>query len=238
LYVEAAKKGKEIPIRPIPAIDAIDEAVSRSAEMGRPVHFTPGYTVGGVYNPAMGPGLLAGLTVLRKVIDSCAKRGARPIVSLAQPEAIPVAEEALKASYAAQNMPVPSDSIRFISTDQLSYAAGVLATLREERPGANILIGFFWKESLLFAEGGATIGALQIAGTSSIGSMPYFMTSCDYALMGEELFVAKAYIERDPPDVGSIAANDFLRGITVGLAFVIWLASNLNLKTIMEILRV
>ena len=40
--IRRAKKGKKFFIRRIAGLEAIDEAVGRATEMGRPVHFSPG----------------------------------------------------------------------------------------------------------------------------------------------------------------------------------------------------
>lgn len=234
--IQAVKRGRKVVLRPIAAIDAIDEAVGRAAEMGRPVHFSPGYSLGGLYNPLMGPGVMAGLSILNRVADSTAKRGVRLIVSLAQPESIPIADEILRSAYATHGQKVPTDAVRFISTEQYSYAVGVLGILREERPGANILIGSFWSEALQFAEGGAYIGSVQIGGTPTASSIPFFVASCDYCLIGEEVYAARAYVDLDPPHLGSLVGQDIMRTIILVLCFLAWIAGNLNLKWLLDLI--
>jgi len=236
--VYLARKGRKIEMRSIAALDAIDEGVARAAEMGRTVHFTPGFAVGGLYHPVMGPGVVAGIGILKRVAESTAKRGTGIIVSLAQPESVPLVDEVLKVAYAAQGKSVPPDAVRFISTEQMMYASGVLSILREERPGVNILMGHFWSEAMQFSEGGAYIGALQISGTNAIGSAGTFVISSDYALIGEELFAAKAYIERKPDDLGAIQAQDFFRLTLVILVLFAWLLGNLGLKDIIGLLKI
>lgn len=235
-YIQRAKTGMKIDIRKIPGLDAIPEAVGRCAEMGRPLHYTPGYALGGLYNPTMGPGVLAGLTILRSVAGECAKRGVPIIVTLAQPESVPIAEENLKTAYKMHNEEVPPNAVRFISTEQYAYAAGILGILLEERPAANILMGYFWSESLQFAEGGSYIGAMQIGGTSSPSQVPFFVASCDYSVIGEELFAAKAYIEKDPEDLGSLKGQDILRLILIGATVILFIAGNIGLTSIVELL--
>ena len=41
-FIEKAKNGDEIYMRPIAAIKAMEEAVGRSTEMGKPVLYVPG----------------------------------------------------------------------------------------------------------------------------------------------------------------------------------------------------
>ena len=75
-----------------------------------------------------------------------------------------------------------------------------------ERPAAHI--GYFYAESLLLAETGSTTGAIQIAGTDAYTQLPFFVTTCDYTLMGEELYAASAYLSREPRLLGSLKGQD------------------------------
>jgi hypothetical protein len=235
--IDAISKGKQITLRKIPALDAIDDAVGRAAELGRPLLFTPGFSLGGLYNPSYGPGVLAGLSILKKVADSAVERGVRIIVALAQAESIPIAEGILKFSYLKVNEEVPPNTVRFISTEQYAYVAGVLGIMREERPAANILMGYFWSEAMQFAEAGSYIGAMAIGGTNAAFQIPFFIAACDYCLMGEELFAAKGYIDRDADQLGGLFTNDVLRIIAIALLVVSWIASNLQLTGILNLLN-
>lgn len=237
LYIKAVEKGRNVNLRPIAGFDKIDEAVGRSTEMGRPVHFTPGYSLGGLYNPSMGPQNMAGLSTLKKVAKSCAERGASLIVTLNQPEAVSLVDEIIKNAYDSENQENPVDSTRFISTEQMAYAAGVLGVLREDRPAASILMGFFWAESLIFAEGGNYIGAFQIAGTAEASQIPFFVAACDYVVIGEELYAAKAYIENDVSTLGSLLSQDLIRTILLAVMFLIFIGSNFKINWIIDLIR-
>jgi hypothetical protein len=58
-------------------------------------------------------------------------------------------------------------------------------------------------------------GAIQIAGTDAFTQLPFFVTTCDYTLMGEELYAASAYLSREPRMLGSLKGQD------IGKAFLI-----------------
>ena len=70
-------------------------------------------------------------------------------------------------------------------------------------------MGAFMAESLILAEVGNAVGAVQIAGTDSITQLPFFITACDYALMGEELHAASAYLSKEPMLLGSLKGQDW-----------------------------
>ena len=46
-------------------------------------------------------------------------------------------------------------------------------------------------------------------------SLPFFVTTCDYTLIGEELYAASAYLSKEP------IQNGTLRGQDLGKAFIL-----------------
>ncbi len=84
------------------------------------------------------------------------------------------------------------------------------------KPAANFYMGSYFAESLLLTETGASTGAIQIAGTDSDHQMPFFVTTCDYTLIGEELYAAGAYLSREPVQVGTLRGQDLAKGVILG----------------------
>jgi hypothetical protein len=72
-------------------------------------------------------------------------------------------------------------------------------------------MGFYYAESLLLTETGASTGAIQIAGTDALHQLPFFITTCDYTLIGEELYAASAYLSRAPAQLGPLKAQDYAK---------------------------
>ena len=101
----------------------------------------------------------------------------------------------------------------YITYDQFAYTASITGKMVRERPATNFLIGSFFAESLILAETGQSTGAIQIAGTAELAQLPFFVTTCDYTLMGEELYAASAYLSREPVLLGSIKAQDTVKAI-------------------------
>ena len=77
-----------------------------------------------------------------------------------------------------------------------------------EKPAACIYMGAFYAESLILAETGNHIGAIQVAGTAMPSQLPFFVAACDYTLIGEEFFAASAYLSGDPKQMGSLKGQD------------------------------
>jgi hypothetical protein len=72
-------------------------------------------------------------------------------------------------------------------------------------------IGSFYAESLILAEIGNAAGAIQIAGTAQPSQLPFFVTACDYTLLGEEMFAASAYLSKEPRLLGSLKGQDYVK---------------------------
>jgi hypothetical protein len=103
--------------------------------------------------------------------------------------------------------------VYFLTQDQFSYTAAVCGIMVRDKPAANFLMGYYYAESLLLAETGQSTGAIQIAGTDSQAQLPFFITTCDYTLIGEELYAASAYLSREPLLLGSLKGQDLVKAL-------------------------
>lgn len=201
-----ARAGHEISIRKIPGVDAMDEAVGRATEMGRPLLFSVG--LGGIDLIT-----LQAIAVIGYVTRLAARFRSRVIVPIADPVAIPVVEDVCREAYASEGNPdaFNPDDIRFLSGDQFAYASGVVGIMHRERVATNLFFGSFAAESLILAESGQTVGAVQIAGTPSSLQIPFFIATCDYTIIGEEYYATSAYLSREPNLVGSLIGQDWCK---------------------------
>jgi Domain of unknown function (DUF6754) len=203
-YTARARKGDELYIRPIAGLAAMEEAIGRATEMGRPVLYVPGIADMDDIQT------IASVTILSNVAKTAAQYETRTIVPCCMPLVFPVAEETVKNAYADAGRPeaFDRDDVRFLSQDQFAYTAGVTGIMLRERPAANVFMGAFWAESLILAETGFLAGAIQVAGTANVSQLPFFVAACDYTLIGEELYAASAYLSREPQLLGSLKASD------------------------------
>ncbi len=206
--MEAAKK--KLPrFRRLTGLDALPEMVGRAAEMNRPLHFTTGL---GDLTSTVAPQLVAGLAVLAHVAELCANYGVKMIYSVYQAQVMPIATELMKAAYIKAGKPdefIPEESVRYLSGEQFAYASAVQGIAERERPAANIMIGPFYAESMLFAETFNRIGSIQLAGTARGYQIPFFAVICDYLLISEEIYAAGAYLSKDPIVSGTIMGQDY-----------------------------
>lgn len=214
-FIVRASKGRLPTVRRLPGIDALEEAVGRAAELGRPVVFSTGLDDINVVT-------LAALAVLEHVARLCARYGVRLIVPQRAPETYAVAEEVVRRAFQAEGKldRFKSDDVIFLSTAQFAYASGYVGILHREKAASNLMFGAFAAESLILAESGRTIGAAQVAGTTDYHQVPFFISACDYTLIGEELYAASSYLERDPVKLGSLAGLDWAKAILLALVLV------------------
>jgi len=214
LMVKQARTGGTIPkVRRIAGLDAVDEVVGRATEMGRPVLYSPG--IGDLTSADT----LASFNVLGHVAKLIAKYDARLIVCNRTPTVHPITESVVRAAYFEVGKPdaYREDDVRFLTNDQFGYAAGVVGIMNREGVSALVMFGLFYAESLVFAEAGNQAGAIQVAATSSIPQTPFFIVACDYCLIGEEIYVAGAYLGQDRVRLATIVVQDWGKQFTLAI---------------------
>jgi len=234
-FTKLAERGAKLFVRRIPGLNAIEEAVGRATEMGRPVLYVPG--IGEIDNIMT----IASLTILSHVAKITARYETPLIVPTARAVVMSAAEEVVKEAYAEVGKPdsYNPDNIRYLSDAQFAFAGAVNGIMLREKPAANLYMGAFWAESLLLAETGFEAGAIQVAGTAMVSQLPFFVTACDFTLMGEELYAASAYLSREPKLLGGLKGSDWMKVLSITLmtvgvilymlnpdnAFVMWFTS-------------
>jgi len=206
-YIDRARSGEDIYLRKIPGLQALEEAVGRATEMGKSVLFVPGIMDLDQVET------VTGLNLLGHVAEYTAKYETSLNVPVSRAIVMEAGREICKESYLKSGRPdlFYDDMVHYISDEQFAYAAGVNGIMEREKPAACFYLGKFYAESLILAETGNSIGAIQIAGTGSPAQIPFFVTACDYTLIGEEFFTASAYLSNKPELVGSIKGQDIVK---------------------------
>ncbi len=207
--IRAARKGKKFYIRPIPGLSAVDEAIGRATEMGRPILFVPGLGVSSEVST------LAAFTLLGRVAKKTAEYQTQVIVPCYDPIVMTICQEIVKSSFMDAGRPelYRENDVYFVTQDQFSYTAAVNGIMLRELPATNFYIGKFYAESLVLAETGSLAGSIQIAGTDEMVQIPFFVAACDYTLIGEELYASSAYLSQEPPLLGTLKAQDYGKAI-------------------------
>lgn len=235
LAIQLGKQGK-IRVRRIPGLDAIEEAVGRSVEMGRPVFDIVGM---GSFTDLFATQTVAGLSILSYVATLCARLGARLYAPQADVGVMPVAQELVRTAYTSEGKLEELDideQLPYLSSEQFAWAGGVIGMVARMKPAANIMIGPFWAESMMFAESFDRVGAFQVGGTARMYQIPFFAALCDYTLIGEEIFAAGAYVSGDPMQIGSIASQDWYKLVALILGIIGAFLATANITVIGDLL--
>jgi len=223
-FIQKAKNGEEIYMRPISAMKAMEEAVGRATEMGSSVLYVPG--ISGLDEIDT----ISGVIILGHIAGMTAEYEADLHVPCCVPIVMEAARESCKESYLKKGRPdLYNDSmVHYVTDDQFAYAAGVNGIMLREKPATVFYQGKFYAESLLLAETGSSIGAIQIAGTGSSSQIPFFVTACDYVLIGEEFYAASAYLSGSPEMIGSIKGQDYVKLLCMLFILIVVIISTFN----------
>lgn len=200
-------KRRELFVRRLPGVDALEDAVGRSTEMGRPVLYVTGV------EETQDIQTIASLLILGHVAKITAEYDTDLRVANAYPLTMVIAEEVVRQGYANAGRADAHrpENVMFITSEQFAFAAGVNGMILRERPATNIYFGRFYAESLMLAETGYLTGAVQIAGTAELTQLPFFISACDYTLLGEELFACSAYLTKEPNQLALLKAGDVMK---------------------------
>ena len=231
-FIRLARAGRSLKVRKIAGLEAVDEAVGRATEMGRSCLFVPGILD---INDMQ---TVAGITVLSRVAGLAAEYDAMLEVPTSRSLVMTTARETVQAAYFGAGRPdaYNEDNIYYLTDEQFGYVAGVTGTMVRDKPAACFYMGAFFAESLILAETGNSIGAIQVAGTAMPSQLPFFVAACDYTLIGEEFFAASAYLSGEEHQLGSLKGQDVGKMIGGLLIIVGCLSATMGLDSVVSFL--
>ncbi|MFO0895886.1 MAG: DUF6754 domain-containing protein [Pirellulales bacterium] len=204
LFIFLARAGWRFGVRRIAGLEAVEEAVGRATEMGRPCLFIAGIQDLDQLET------VAGVTVLGRVAQVVADYDSPLIVPTSRSLVMTAARETVQAAYVSAGRldAYNEDSVYYLTDEQFGFVAAVSGLMVREKPAACFYFGQFFAESLILAETGNSVGAMQIAGTAQASQLPFFVAACDYTLIGEEFFAASAYLSGQPDQLGTLKGQD------------------------------
>lgn len=224
-FITLARRGLPMRVRQIAGLASVDDAVGRATEMGRPCLFVPGILD---MNDIQS---IAAVTILEHVGKTVAEYDARIEVPTSKGLVMVAAREALQSAYISAGRPenFSADDVYYVTEEQFAYVGHLQGVMAREKPAACFYFGGFFAESLILAETGNGIGAIQIAGTAQPQQLPFFVAACDYTLIGEEFFAASAYLSGEPDQLGTLKGQDVGKvvvaaGIIIGSVAATWAA--------------
>ncbi len=212
-------------VRRVPALDAIEDAVGRSTEMGKPVICS--YGLGG-----FSYWTIAGLSILGYVAKLCAETDTRLIVPtggshdsyIVREAAVDLVRNAYTTAGKAEMF--NEEDMPFLSGEQYAYTPAYIGMLVRDKPGTTIMTGSHWSEAMNIAEMSNAVGAITITAGCYTSSMAALACASDYIMLGEEQPAAGAYLSKNPSQLASIRVQDIYKFIAVGMMILGLIAIN------------
>ena len=229
IFITVARGGRDLFIRRIAGLNAIDEAIGRSTEMGKKILYICG--IGSIDDIQT----IASLSILKHVALETARYNTPFENPHKDPLTYTAARETVKEAFLEAGRPdlFNDEMVNYVTYDQFAYTAAVSGKMFREKPAVNFLIGQFFAESLLLAEAGQACGAIQISGTAEVAQLPFFVCATDYTLIGEELYAASAYLGREPVMLGSIKGQDMFKLLLIAYLVIGILIATISGSTVM-----
>lgn len=234
IFFSIINKNRENPnLRPISAYRRILEEINVSVEDGTQLHVSLGR--GGVTGPESAAGM-AGLSLLKQVIEKSSMCDHPPVVSTGNPVLSILAQDTIqgtsKAISVAEQLKNPSGEL--IGVTPFSYAAGTLTTIRDSNVSANVHTGWFGNEVVWLTTAGERQSSPTIAGAAQLPAQAIIYASASEPLLGEELYASGAYLGAGTMHQASISAQDVIRWIIIFLVLGSVLLNLFGINTFIE----
>jgi hypothetical protein len=213
--INEVKKGKTFEIRRVPGLDAIDEALGRCVETGRPVLATPSWRPLGSYALPM----MAGIAMVRHTCLRAAELDLPIIMPVGSADTYPLILKNYEQACIEAGKPeiYDPDNVVYMSGQQWAFSTGMFQLMMDNNVGACIMIGRWSAETLSVTTVGNRIGAFQIGGTGQFSNTSFFAITADYTLIGDELYAAAAYVSDDPEIKSFLNAQDVAKLIAAAI---------------------
>lgn len=223
-----------VDMRRIEAMEHLREAISRAAEMGKKVLFTPGTS--DIQGESQGPLVLAGLSVMGRVAEICAELDVPIFVTCRWPLVYQVSSSIVQDSFTRAGRPeaFDNDMVVLTSPDNFAWVNFTTQHILSEKPGAVFLMGAFRAHTITLAEAAVQARSFSIGGG---GYDYYFALTMDYYTIGEELFAAGALASEDPVQKASIGAHDLVKSVVFAIIVLGLIASAVGNQIIMGLLK-
>ena len=218
VLVRMGMKGKRFTLRKLPVFDAMDQAVGRATEMGRPVMFNMGTYPGQDGNPEA----INAYTYLGYVSRLCAKYNSRLIATCFSVPTYVVMRGIIRESLTAEGKPqnYVEDDVMYLSDQAGAWGAAVWGIMERDRIAAHFFFDPMAAVALGVLETAQRVGAVQFGGSAYMWRLSDMSVTTDYLLVGEEIYAGAAYLTKDPPQLAVVVGQDVVKWISIALTIV------------------
>lgn len=208
----------QLALRRIRAYQAMPVAVSEAVEGERPIHVSFG---GSGLGAASTISALAVADLLYPLVERAAIAAQPPIISLSDPTTLGLAQGTLRRAYERRNNleAYRSTAVRWYPQGQrsLAFAAGVAGALADEDSNLSVAAGRFGPEIAFIGEMTMRYDQLFFGQSDQLDGQAVAYVMSERPLIGEELYVAGAYLPRRPSPLhlSQLLAMEGLRFIVI-----------------------
>ncbi len=215
-YIQIATKGKAVKLRRLPQIDVLDELIDRCVEMNKEIWFLSGQGV--MTNAFELPAILSTFGVLAYITKKAAEVGCKIHHVSVLPIAYNIQSEIMREAYEMAGKPEEFDPLEtIIYIPNGAERPYIVNETWRRKPGAGILIGGWYHQTIIFSEALQRAGAMTLGGTDTIHNIPFMVAANNYSVIGEEMFAMSAYLSDDPLLANSLAGQDIGKYIVIGM---------------------
>jgi hypothetical protein len=127
--ITAARRGTAF-VRRISGLDAIDEAIGRATEMGKPILYSPGL------DEMDQAATVASMSILGRIAEKAASYDTHITVPNRDPIVMSVAQDVVRSGYLRAGRPdlYREEDVYYVTYSQFGYAAGVVGYMVRARP--------------------------------------------------------------------------------------------------------
>lgn len=206
-----------LDLRPIGGYQVLPLAIDEAVESDRPLHFSLGASaIGGDSTPT----LLAATEIIYHLVTRLSFGRRLPLVTLSDPMTLAVASDTLRKAYALRNNleAYRSRAVAWYPQGErsLAFAAGIASHAADINVSSHILLGNFGAEMAYVGESNIRRDVHLIANSTTLEGQAVAYAMGEQMIIGEELFVGSAYLDRDNPlHMGSLIAQDTLRWLVI-----------------------
>jgi hypothetical protein len=203
-FIESAKRGTKLFLRRIAGLEAIDEAVGRATEMGRPILFVAGI------QDMDDVQTIAGLTILGSIARTVAQYDSKINMPVRASLVMTAARETIKLHMTASRPDACDDMVHYVTDEQFDLPPPSMASWYQT-------CRFFFLGAFSRVSDHGRDRQLSWSNSGSryhhAAQVPFFVAACDYLIGGT--FRGVAYLSGEPPigiaegaDVGESHRDD------------------------------
>ncbi len=200
-------------LRRIPAYEALPLLAADAVESDHRLHFSLGQSA---LATASTVSALAGAEIFYRLAERVAIAEQTPTFSLADPLALPLAQDTLRRAYEYRQRAGKWHSRLAAWYPQgIAFAAGVASLSADRREHSLILLGRYREELAFFGEGALRHDQRLIAHSDWVEGQAVAYAQAEHVLLGEELYVGPAYLGGNALERGGVFALEMLRWLVI-----------------------